>query len=385
MIEGKFAAKWERMGKMAKKSGFPAGRGEMKLKNMKIVIWHTLSLSRVTIVFSKTFSSNRQHFGGQTLAQLLAQPTPLCRKRSKNIFVQCAVGLWYLHRTGIIHGGMHPGNVVIANNKNKNNEETILLIKGDQDVRYEAAEHGRKESDIFALGCTLHVMMHGKHPFGRDRESIAGNIRCGSAKELEIEGSSFILVNQMLDHQPSRRIKAEEVVDHYFCWTRSRAQAFLTSANSVCGKIAPGSDLEAEMNACHSLVIGCGDWRRKVSNNKQTTMTTTLDSFNRNNTVGLLNAVVTSVNADKTEDKDCALEFWTDSFPFLLPFVFGVLERVKNENPSLRPFYTAKGMKSEALSVPKVILGTDFCVAKSNLKTRPKTFSRRRPKLRIAF
>jgi len=382
MIEGKFGAKWDRTWKMTKNSG----RREMKLKNMKIVIWHTLSRSRVTIVFSRTFSSDGQHYGGQTLEQLLARSPPLCRKRSKNIFVQCAVGLWYLHRSGIIHGGMHPGNVVIAN-KNCSNEETILLIKGDRDSRYEPGDRGCKESDIFALGCTLHVMIHGKHPFGHDRESIFGNIRFGTPRELEIDAPSFIIVNQMIDRQPSRRITAEEVVDHYFCWTGLRAQAFLTSAAAVCQKMAPGSDIEAEMNACHSLVIGCGDWRRKVNNNtlSETTIKTTLVKSYRNNTVGLLNAVVTSVTADTTVDKDCVWEFWTKTFPFLLPFVFGVLERVKNENATLRPFYTAKGPKSDALSVPKVILGADFCVAKSNRKANPKTVPRRRPKLRIAF
>lgn len=73
--------------------------------------------------------------------------------------------------------------------------------------------------DIFSLGCLLHYVLIGKHPFGsttfKRQQSILEGKPISKNVVEEIDPDFMVVINLMLDNAPEKRPKIHEVL-HFF-------------------------------------------------------------------------------------------------------------------------------------------------------------------------
>lgn len=125
-----------------------------------------------------------EHVEGVDLAKLIAEHGSLAPARAVAIALQMADALAHIHRQGLVHRDVKPGNVLIAPGDRvkmtdfsiaREAEETMLTLKGSLvgTVEYMAPEQIREEEtdarvDVYAVGAVLHEMLAGRPPFGRE-------------------------------------------------------------------------------------------------------------------------------------------------------------------------------------------------------------------------
>ena len=125
-----------------------------------------------------------EYVEGVDLARLIADSGSLPPGRAVAIALQMAEALAHIHRTGLVHRDVKPGNVLVAPGERikmtdfsvvRETEETMLTLKGSLvgTVEYMSPEQIREEeadvrADIYALGAVLYEMLTGRPPFQRD-------------------------------------------------------------------------------------------------------------------------------------------------------------------------------------------------------------------------
>jgi serine/threonine protein kinase len=144
--------------------------------------------------------------------------------QERDIFGQIVKGLKYIHKNGIIHGDLSPGNIFLSNEivkigdfglaKQFNNEDPIVTRSYGNQL-YLAPERSQnhicsKKSDIYSLGIIfLELFM----PFKTIMEKMITieTVRKGRYDSLTLSSNQLSLLKSMteLDHQ--RRISIEEL------------------------------------------------------------------------------------------------------------------------------------------------------------------------------
>ncbi|CAI0381626.1 unnamed protein product [Linum tenue] len=172
-------------------------------------------------------------------------PSPLLLKLMRDI----VSGLAHLHELGIIHRDLKPQNVLIISEKSycaKLSDMGISkrLLGGMSSLTQHATGYGSsgwqapeqllqgrqtRAVDLFSLGCVLFFCITGgKHPFG---DSIERDVNIVNDRKdlflIENIPEAVDLFTSLLDPNPDKRPKVEEVVVHPLFWPPEKRLTFL--------------------------------------------------------------------------------------------------------------------------------------------------------------
>jgi hypothetical protein len=165
---------------------------------------------------------------------------------------------------------------------------------------------------------------------------ILDNILNGNAAGLEIEGNSFLMIAQMIRHKPADRCGLNAILSNYYFWPAKKCLAFF---NAACKTLKQTKDmgLKDDLNAFHSISIGYKDWRRAVS--ADIYRNRNYQRKFRNVTSDLVLAIAISIRCNNftSRPSNALWNTWSQKFPCLLPFTYGILRDINS--PSLRKFY----------------------------------------------
>jgi hypothetical protein len=124
---------------------------------------------------------------GTTLAHVLASEPPLLWDRAQGIALQIAAALGAVHRHGIVHGELGPGNVLLVP-RNGRREFVKVLDFGVGRIRAGASDAADLDylapeqvaggtvdhrADVYALGCLVYHLVTGRSPFAPERRAEA--------------------------------------------------------------------------------------------------------------------------------------------------------------------------------------------------------------------
>jgi serine/threonine protein kinase len=143
----------------------------LRVKNVKVFLDETLGSLVLLSYASRAY--------GRDLETVFTDDFNVSVERKRNMLRQSAIGLKYLHQQNILHKNINPNNVLITAPNCHGIEVVKLMSQGKPNECYLAPEtqtagQHHEKSDIFALGCIFHFIIHnGLHPFD-DSQNIKG-------------------------------------------------------------------------------------------------------------------------------------------------------------------------------------------------------------------
>ena len=258
------------------------------------------------------------------------------KKQEKNILKHLAISLAELHNRGIIHGALHPGNILL----DRENPEIVKLCEINPVNSAYNLNISSKPNDVLSLAIVYHQILHKSHPF-QDEILTQKSLLKGPAN-LKFSAQNSVLISQMLACSPKNRILSKNILKNTFFWSQRKIKSFLKFAlrSSGCQKI------QQKLSFHHAIVLECKDWRVEA-NKKSLKIPGKIGLKNfRNDCLGLLKAIVYSIQFSKMP---LEWENWNSAFPNLLPHLYATLETGNDSaffysNPSKINFHSVLGI-----------------------------------------
>ncbi|MFL6074533.1 MAG: serine/threonine-protein kinase, partial [Mycobacteriales bacterium] len=169
-----------------------------------------------------------EYLDGPTLAERVALGGPLPATRVRRLLGQLAAALAAIHRAGIVHRDVKPGNVILAPGGPRVIDFGVARIPAGSDLTddhqllgspgYLAPEYLRgvpahPPGDLFALGATLLFAATGRPPFGAGPpEAVLDRAAAGEPDTDGVPPALAAVLRALLDPDPAARPAAESLV-----------------------------------------------------------------------------------------------------------------------------------------------------------------------------
>ena len=207
----------------------------------------------------KNYSFITELCSGGELFEEINLNGPFSEKKSSYIMYQLLSAVNYLHKNNIIHRDIKPENILIICNEEE--DEDLLYIKLCDFGTAKFFEEGNKEKsfvgsyyymapevikknynekcDLWSCGVILYILLNGKVPFnGKNKNEILSNIQKG---EFDIENphwkkiskSGKDLIYKLLEQNISKRLNAEEALQHNWFKENKSKELFTTIENKI--------------------------------------------------------------------------------------------------------------------------------------------------------
>ncbi|ELP84838.1 calcium/calmodulin-dependent protein kinase type, putative [Entamoeba invadens IP1] len=169
---------------------------------------------------------------------------------------ECAIGIYHLHKLGIVHRDIKPFNVLVDAENGIRITDFGLAKKLDPQsssfsnsttkgsVGWQAPEmlnetkRLSKAVDIFTLGCLFYYIGCRKHPYGEPLVR-QNNILKGTPVKMEIENNNVYMsefiqcFHAMNSYEPSQRLTIEKVLSQPLFWSFKKRLDFLQKASDL--------------------------------------------------------------------------------------------------------------------------------------------------------
>ncbi|CDW77080.1 protein kinase domain containing protein [Stylonychia lemnae] len=151
-------------------------------------------------------------------------------KQAKLIFKQVAGAVAYLHEEKIVHRDLKLENILIDDQNRIKIIDFGFSVRSDKKLQFTCGtphymapelamkkDHYGQPTDIWAMGVMLFIMLTGRLPFYGDFEDdLYRRISTGKFKfpnDCKLSSQASNLIKKMLKVEPSKRIKAEKILD----------------------------------------------------------------------------------------------------------------------------------------------------------------------------
>jgi len=216
-----------------------------------------------------------EYVEGEPLARILAREAPLSVERALDIARQIADGLGAAHELGIVHRDLKPDNILVSRNKGGKEVAKVVdfgIAKAIQENAGDALTRtglviGTPEfmspeqllgdpidarSDLYALGCIMHLMLTASPPFSAPtREQMIKRRLSEDAPHIQhldpgLPDSLDRIVNRLLARSPGDRYASAGEVRDALAGTHARRTdvAGIPHAPKVTPRSAPTQAFE---------------------------------------------------------------------------------------------------------------------------------------------
>jgi Protein kinase domain/Chemotaxis phosphatase CheX len=159
-----------------------------------------------------------RHIAGGSLAGLLAGEGVIAEQAAIALFADCLRALDFLHSRGLVHGNLHPGNILI-DEKGAAHIVDVGVVRGVGEAPSGTAGFRSPEQlsgaerearhDLYSLGVTLYLALSGKHPY-QDGDSVDSYILGGAAADVRLHAPQAsqalsAVIAKAIDRQSDRR------------------------------------------------------------------------------------------------------------------------------------------------------------------------------------
>jgi predicted Ser/Thr protein kinase len=185
---------------------------------------------------------------GPALGQVLARRGPLPPARAARLATEVCAALDYAHQTGVCHGSLKPGNIVladdgtvkvadfsiaraVADDDDPGRTGEILVSDGFLAPEVARGEQADGRADVYGLGACLYAMLTGRPP-GADPAAVIPprSLRAGVPRELDA------VVRQAMAPDPDDRFQTAQAMAAALY--RSAADADGPPAGELVGVLA---------------------------------------------------------------------------------------------------------------------------------------------------
>jgi len=281
--------------------------------------WHKLRTEQISTI--RLSMDNTKCFLSEILNSLI-----LSKTQETNFLKHLAFGLSALHKRGLIHGAIHPGNILV-NSQTAENPELCLINPINKEFNLETSSTA---NDVLSLGILYHQMLQKSHPFHETRNTLTSKTVSKGPTNLQFCPKTSVLICQMTAPSGRDRILSRDITKNPYFWSTRKSKAFLKFALDS----SKSSNIEQKMTFHHAVVLGCRDWRLKA--HKKCLSIPEHQSYKlfKNDPIGLLKAILHSIKSSKNP---FAWESWDLVFPNLLQHLYSIIENENSRSPYFYP------------------------------------------------